>query len=992
MTKRIISIFLITVLMFTIIPSSAFAVTESQIAEDGEYTSAYLYGYKKGERKYRADLTVCVENGLISTLYISNSSSDKLYKAFTPQLITAYTNIPASISYVQAVEEDSSSEYDAVSSSSVKSSYSKSAKYSVNLKEAIIDALSSAPAKENTSSGTVYTGSTKVNNYDLTMNVTVSNDTIVDIEADKDKSTGSWDTLVNNLKSSYVGKNTDGIDAVTGATPYTTAVNTAVIDALSSASISTQPTILDNGENQKWTKGSVKKLTFKSSSELIKFLKLLIDGNEVSSGYYTTKSGSTIVEIDSSYLETLSSGEHTVSIVSTDGTASTKFTVQSSGSSAGATAPTPTGKLSTKAQYGTTYYYISFGINTYSYLAGNGYRGENVTITVNGIEYSYGSGQNSWSDDYDGDVARGCLKLANTAFVEGENTINIVASGYNDQTFYADTTNMIVSLIPSGVDPDDPDDPDDPQDEEDLPVPDHVKSISGSGDDYTISLNVTGKDVTSSSTTTTPGSTVNKGTNLVMVIDISGSIVGKETALNNAIKSLVNGLPDSSQVGIVTFNESASMSKIYSKSTISGLSFSGVSNAGTNMSTGITAATTLLNGSGWTNSDNNKAMVIISDFDADDYTNSINSAKTAKNGGITIYSVNIDGTTVGDAKLTKLTTDNREASVTDFTKYISSQYPNASAVNNSMFGMFNKATVTAGTADNSKTYVYGVSDGNWSEIFAEIQETQGVTTVTEVTLHTNKVVIEDVLSDYVELSGSGTNYGITVDGLTSSQYTVEVSGKKVTVTFGNNVELTDGITYTVKIPVKPTDKVEEEAEKAASDTVLLPSNNGAKLTYAYGDNDAKTVVYSETPTIEVSKQYTHTLSYDLNGGTGDFADQSKTTTVSSYEFTISSTNPVRENHKFLGWADSADAETANYQPNGKITVSYDKTIYAVWEKNTATVTWKNEDGTVLRTDENVEYGTTPTYDGATPTKAATAEYTYTFAGWTPEITSRTAIQ
>ncbi len=82
---------------------------------------------------------------------------------------------------------------------------------------------------------------------------------------------------------------------------------------------------------------------------------------------------------------------------------------------------------------------------------------------------------------------------------------------------------------------------------------------------------------------------------------------------------------------------------------------------------------------------------------------------------------------------------------------------------------------------------------------------------------------------------------------------------------------------------------------------------------------------------------------------------------------------------FSGWSPSVDVVTGNV------------TYRAQFTSETAkyTVTWQNWDGTILEVDENVLHGTKPTYDGVTPTKAADVEYTYTFAGWFPYVSSYT---
>ena len=134
------------------------------------------------------------------------------------------------------------------------------------------------------------------------------------------------------------------------------------------------------------------------------------------------------------------------------------------------------------------------------------------------------------------------------------------------------------------------------------------------------------------------------------------------------------------------------------------------------------------------------------------------------------------------------------------------------------------------------------------------------------------------------------------------------------------------------------------------------------------------------------------VSYDPNGGS--FNGSSTVTNTSAYyqsKYSVGSVDgttiaePTREGYTFTGWV--CDADGATYNTDAKINWDYTKTVKftAQWSIKSYTVTFKNGDD-VLQ-ESKWEYNTTPTYNGATPTKSKDDSYEYTFSGWTPEISA-----
>lgn len=137
-----------------------------------------------------------------------------------------------------------------------------------------------------------------------------------------------------------------------------------------------------------------------------------------------------------------------------------------------------------------------------------------------------------------------------------------------------------------------------------------------------------------------------------------------------------------------------------------------------------------------------------------------------------------------------------------------------------------------------------------------------------------------------------------------------------------------------------------------------------------GDESSKYQPSSHSLSWTIPALSTFSITYNANGGAGAPASQSKREQTTVY---ISSTIPTRAGYEFLGWATTASATTASYQPNQAYTTNANLSLYAVWEKTYASYakvngewklgityakvdgTWK--EGSLIYVKENGEWKT-----------------------------------
>ena len=178
-------------------------------------------------------------------------------------------------------------------------------------------------------------------------------------------------------------------------------------------------------------------------------------------------------------------------------------------------------------------------------------------------------------------------------------------------------------------------------------------------------------------------------------------------------------------------------------------------------------------------------------------------------------------------------------------------------------------------------------------------------------------------------------------------------------------------------------------------SVKITSAGGAIMRYNTGSSQFryyKSATYTNQKPIQLYKLGAAAAStYTVTWKNGDSVIETDTGVAAGTTPTYDGEEPTKaedndNTYTFSGWT---DGENTYGLTDALPAVTADVTYTAVFtaEPKTYTVTWKNWDGSVLETDENVAAGATPSYDGEDPVRPEDDEKVFEFAGWDPEISA-----
>ena len=495
------------------------------------------------------------------------------------------------------------------------------------------------------------------------------------------------------------------------------------------------------------------------------------------------------------------------------------------------------------------------------------------------------------------------------------------------------------------------------------------KSVDQTDDGYELTLEAYASERTSTVTSTQP-------LDIVLVLDQSGSMGdsfggwgsgSRRAALQDAAEDFVNSVAtnggENHRIGIVTFDSGARVSREFTyvsdegvedlNDTIDRLSADGA----TRVDLGLKKANdNLLNKA---RPDAQKIVIVFTDgdptsgssFENEVAADAINTAKTIKDNGATIY-------TIGIFSGANPNTDNN---ANNYMNAMSSNYPKATAEGDNgtyipLFGYVGGSiSITNGDRAEGNYYLAASDSEELNAVFEQIYEEIGGLTSNP----TADSVLSDTLSQYFVLPAGTDKDDITVEYVEAASYdentgftfeqsgtrpdgikvTISEDGKTVEVTGFDykahvaSAELQDDGNYAVtggKLVVKIPIELDSQAIKGTGiyDTNDIDKNK-AGLEYFDKDSQPTDLKLDKSPSVAVTA---YTVTYDLNGGTTDPAIGSEDY-LAGQTATVTSVVPERTGYTFTGWK----WNNATYTAGDFIAVNSNITLVAQWEKDAGDV-------------------------------------------------------
>lgn len=145
------------------------------------------------------------------------------------------------------------------------------------------------------------------------------------------------------------------------------------------------------------------------------------------------------------------------------------------------------------------------------------------------------------------------------------------------------------------------------------------------------------------------------------------------------------------------------------------------------------------------------------------------------------------------------------------------------------------------------------------------------------------------------------------------------------------------------------------------------TKGSAALSYAFISGGT----YYDTIRVEPKSHYT--VSYNANGGSGAPTAQTK---WYGETLKLQTGTPIKTGWTFKGWSTSSTATSATYAAGANYTANSGATLYAVWQRNTYTVSYNANGGTGAPSNQTKQYGIDLVLSNAAPTFSG-----WTFKGW-----------